>query len=485
MTTPARAVSLRRRMLLTTLLVVGPVVAGLAGVLYFAVQRAIWARFDEDLTAVSGTVADLVEYDWEDGYEVELGPRPQPLSRSAGGQTHFELWAADGTLLSRTAGLGGPLPRGRAHGLVDRRLSSGAAVRVYERTFVPAVEGSPTEPVEAVTLIVARETRSTTEMLGALASWFFGLGLVTLGLASFAAWTAVRRGLAPVGQVAGSIAEIDDSGLAERLDVAVVPRELQPLVGRVNDLLARLESAFERERQFTADVAHELRTPLSVLRTELELSLRRPRTADAYRDSQVAALELTVQLSTLVDNLLLLARLDHLDQQGAPALDLERFDLAGLVEACWVGLAERAEARGVSFEGGLRTPDPVETDREKLRLVVANLLANAAEYTEAGGWIRVERDVERGLFLAVVDSGPAIPADVRERVFDRFWRRDEARGDAGVHCGIGLPLARSVAGHLGLDLRLVDRPDGAVAFELRGPKSTELSVSSATPGGGR
>jgi two-component system heavy metal sensor histidine kinase CusS len=444
--------SLRRRLLITILVVVGPVVATLAGMLYFAVQRSIWARFDAELVELGETVGELVEYDHEDGYELELGPHPRPLTRGSGHVTYFQLWDPEGEVLSRTEGLSEPLPQPSA-ALADAELADGRRVRVAVRRFVPHVDDeAPTglEPPGEVTLVIARETAATQAMLARLATWFVGLGFVTLGLASFAAWWAVRRGLEPLARVTSEIEAIDDRGLSSRLDERALPSELRPMIARTNALLDRLEHAFARERRFTADVAHELRTPLCVLRTELELSLRRERSPAEYRASQAAALETTTQLATMVDNLLLLARLDN----AAAPLELARFELRRLVDECWSPHAERARERGLGYTCTIEPGHELESDREKLRIVIANLLANAVEYTEAGGWIRVERDPTAGVLLAVVDSGPPIPQADRERVFDRFWRGDEARADAGVHCGIGLSLARSLCERLGYRLRV-------------------------------
>jgi heavy metal sensor kinase len=320
-------------------------------------------------------------------------------------------------------------------------------------------------------LVLARETGATEAMLGRLAGWFIGLAGVTLGLAAFAAWWAVRRGLEPLAEVREAIEAIDDRALASRLDEQALPAELRPTVARVNALLARLEQAFERERRFTADVAHELRTPLSVLRAELELSLKRERSPAEYRESQRAALAGVEQLATLVDDLLTLVRLEH----GPPPLEPSRFALAELVDECWGPHAELAATRGLELRSEIDGAIELESDRDKLRVIISNLLANAAAYTELGGWIRLESAPERGLILAVVDSGPPIPEGHRERLFERFWRADEARADDGEHCGVGLALARALAEHLGYTVRVVgdDRQAGFLIESADAPASPQ------------
>jgi len=141
----------------------------------------------------------------------------------------------------------------------------------------------------------------------------------------------------------------------------------------------------------------------------------------------------------------------------------EEIDLGALVRACWQPFEAGARARGLTFENQIAPAARVVSDPDQLRLVVTNLLSNAATYTARGGTIRV-RAGERSL-LEVHDSGPRIPDDVLAHVFERFFRGDATRSD-GVHCGIGLALARGVAGALGLSLTARNTPDGGVCFAV-------------------
>ena len=162
----------------------------------------------------------------------------------------------------------------------------------------------------------------------------------------------------------------------------------------------------------------------------------------------------------------MLARLDAgpLEVANSPVT------LRALVEDCWRPYAATAADRGLALR--LRVPEDAAavTDRDKLRVVVSNLIANAVEYTDAGGWIEIATG--DGTVLDVIDSGPPIPADQLERIFDRMWRSDAARTATGVHCGIGLSLARSLAGYVGMTLGADLRGDGAVRFRLAYSSST-------------
>jgi signal transduction histidine kinase len=227
---------------------------------------------------------------------------------------------------------------------------------------------------------------------------------------------------------------------------------------KLNELFARLDASFARERRFTADVSHELRTPLAGLRTILDVTAQRERSGDEYRRAVADAAAIAVQLSSLIENLLALARLD------AGTVEVSRGEIAlrGLVDDCWRPHAAIAARRRVELRNRVDATAVLDSDREKLRVVLANLLGNAAEYTEEGGWVEVVVPDEPGAILDVVDSGPPIPADQLERIFERLWRAEPSR--TGSHQGIGLNLARSLCGALGYTLTVTS--DGATRFRI-------------------
>jgi signal transduction histidine kinase len=472
--------SLRARLLATLLLAVLPALLLFALGLFGLVRSSSWARFDADLIDLAQTVSDLVEYD-EEGYEFALGEQPDPITQARGQVTYLHLRGPEDETLARTPALGElELPNSGPRGVVDEwLLEDGHVLRCVIIEFIPPLDedAPPGTPVsEPITLVLARETAANASMLAQLGLWVIGLVVLTLAAAAVAAGWAVRRGLQPVQAVAAEIECIDDRMLSQRLDARSLPIEIQPIVRTTNSLLGRLEQAFVRERQLTADVAHELRTPLAVLQTSLELSLRRERSSDAYRHVLAQALADVRQLARLVGNLLELARLEgtppHVQQSDVP--------LRALVEQHWTEREALAKQRGLSFTCAIPAELSVRGDPDKLGVIANNLLANAAQYTEAGGWIRVESEPERGLILAVVDSGPALSPEQREHVFERFWRADPARSDVGVHCGIGLALVRSLAELSELQVGAVVREDGSLAFELRSKPDSRSSCALQT-----
>lgn len=363
----------------------------------------------------------------------------------------FCFWDRQGQVLLRSPGLAGgdlPLVDGslNAPAVRDVVLPDGRPARIVGFTFSPRRLGSVEDaPAEGRSLRVAA-ARDTIEqqhqllVLGAILIAAAALGslasLVTM------AWLS-RRLLRPLDQLAERIATIRTDQPTLRLGDLPVPSELAPVRARLDDLLDRLQATLQRERAFTADAAHELRTPLAGLRTTLEVALSRDRAAADYRQALDESLDISTQMQALVDNLLALARAEA----GQVRVEREPTDLAALIEQCWGAVASRAQIRNLRRTVAVDGVGTVAIDRAKLRLVLSNLLENAVSYADAGGDLAIAATSDAGhLHLTCDNSGCALsPADA-PKVFDRFWRGDAARNAAGVHCGLGLALCRTLIG---------------------------------------
>ena len=272
------------------------------------------------------------------------------------------------------------------------------------------------------------------------------VGLVAVALSAGVLWLTVRRGLRPVDGLASQIARLGEADLAARLEAPDAPRELLPVVDRLNELLGRLEAAFQRERAFSADVAHELRTPLAGIRSTLDVALTRPRGALEYEDVLRGCLRIAVQLQRMVEHLLTLARLDA----GQVEIRPEAVCVNTLVRDAWEPVAESAEARRLDVRWALAERVTVTTDRSLLDLVVRNVFENAVVHADEGGSVVVETAArENGVEIRVTNSGSRLSGQQAGQVFERFWRGDAARTETGVHCGLGLPLVKEVVTVLG------------------------------------
>jgi heavy metal sensor kinase len=291
----------------------------------------------------------------------------------------------------------------------------------------------------AVVLRVSRSEERLREQLGeVLTVLVLGLPLV-VALAGIGGYVLARRGLTPIDHLAADARRITADRLHERLSVPNQQDEIGRLAAVINDTFARLESSFEQLRRFTADASHELRTPLSVIRGMGEVGLGETRTPAQYKEVIGGMLEEVDRLSNLVDTLL---RLSYGDA-GTVRLSRESVDLGQLVRDVASSLGILAEERhqhlDVIASDGVR----VTADRLVLREAITNVIDNAIKYSPPQSRIDVRVEATpTGAVLTVLDQGPGIPAEYRERIFDRFFRVDEARSREDGGMGLGLAIAK-------------------------------------------
>jgi two-component system sensor histidine kinase QseC len=275
----------------------------------------------------------------------------------------------------------------------------------------------------------------------------------------------VRAGLAPLDRLGSSVAAVEAESLATRFPVEPLPAELQPIVVRLNELLARLELAFDRERRFTATAAHELRTPLAELRSLAEVNLTTPGTITESRQSWRDALDTTLRMESLALRLLDLARAED----SALALQRTNVSLAQAFYAAWQPWAGRAAERGIAPDIAVPTELVAHTDPSLLAVVLGNLCGNVAEHAPAGTPVSVRGNLMRdGVKLLFQNqAGELTEADV-PHLFERFWRKDGARSNEQHH-GLGLSLAAEFAAMLDGTLTAKIATSGNVEFLLSLP----------------
>lgn len=464
--------SLRRRLLVGTVAISTAVLTSSSLLAWLLTRAAMDHEFDSALRTQVRALTTLVSRDQRRlriDYDAYLMPEYSRTERPE----LFCFWDATGTELLRSPALASQqIPRlGTGSGrpeVIPYQLPDGRPGRMAVLSFDPSRPengASQLPPKRWLTVAALRDTLDRDHRLTELA--FILAAATALGTALAAAamaWLS-RLLLHPVSALAGRIATIDAERLSERIGLQEVPAELLPVVARLDDLLSRLDASFSRERSFTADAAHELRTPIAGLRTTLEVGTSRLRPAEEYRATLGDCLDITLQMQGLVDNLLSLARLEA----GLVAVEPQTTVLADAVAEAWKPFATRAAARRLTVTTDLDAIGTVLLDRAKLRLMLANFFDNAVSYADEGGTVAiVARLVGGRLSLTVSNSGCTLPASAVAQVFDRFWRGDSARSAAGVHCGLGLALCRKLAiaqgGTIGAMIA-----DGRFSIELRLP----------------
>ena len=291
-------------------------------------------------------------------------------------------------------------------------------------------------------LVVARSIQELQDRLNREAFLLVAGVLAAQVIVSLLAWRLAGLALVPVRQISAAAREIGESDLHRRV-VSNIPKddELGELVTTFNEMLGRLETYVETQQRFTADAAHELRAPLAIMRSQVEVTLRQPRTTAEYRRSHEALLVEIQRLSRTADQLLLLARADAGELRSSKSA----VDVPDLVEETVSRWRSVAAAKPVELVAETPATGLLDADRDLVGRVLDNLVDNAVRHTPAGGAVTVSAAPERsGWTLTVADTGPGIPPEARRQVFERFYRVDAARQRGAHGAGLGLSLCAAI-----------------------------------------
>jgi heavy metal sensor kinase len=315
-------------------------------------------------------------------------------------------------------------------------LDNGTPLRLYSIPFViEGGEGGIAQVAESYAQIREVEYRLV---------WMLALGIpFTLLAASAGGWFLASRALNPIDRITRAAQQISADDLHQRLDLKLPNDEVGRLAVTFDQMLARLDDAFERQKRFIADASHELRTPLTILKGDVEVALNRPRQAAEYRETLEMVNQTTDRLTSLVEELFLLARADNHQQ----SLQFESFNLTQLLNQQVAKLKPRAASKDIVLS--LNAPDDslnIVADPAKLTRLFINLIDNAIKYSNPGDIITVTAAAHDGqVRVAIADTGPGIPPHHLDRLFERFYRVDKARSrqaaDPSDSSGAGLGLS--------------------------------------------
>ncbi len=276
--------------------------------------------------------------------------------------------------------------------------------------------------------------------LARLQQVLWGGTIVVCILSVLAAWLAARWGHAPMRRVSDQVRGITSEQLHLRLDPLDVPSELTYLVTSFNLMLDRLQSSFERLSHFSVDIAHELRTPVTSLTTQMQVALSRPRSIEAYQEVLYSNLEELDRMSKMIGDMLYLAQAEH--PMAKP--EMASVDLAAEVRELFDYFEAWAEELGVPLELQGQAP-AVLGDRLMLRRMLSNLISNGLRFVPRGTPLTVRlAQVDRNVHLSVENAGPEIPAEHLPKLFDRFYRADPSRQRRGEGAGLGLAIVKSI-----------------------------------------
>lgn len=442
-------------------------------VIYGVVNRSLINQFDASLLSTARMLEASVEQD-KGNISLELEPDQMSEFKITHHPTCYELWQQDGTVVAKSPSMDTEdflRPDGFTDTPVFRSLimKHHRPARAVGFKFTPGISDNDERkndmPVETpqVTLVVARDAGIMQHNLEFL-RWLLLVSSVSIITLSFVVGSfVVRQGLAPLNTLASEIAAVKENNLASRITTESLPAEIQPIKDRLNDMLIRLGASFNRERRFTSDVAHELRTPLAGISSTIEVALTRVREQKEYQAALSDCLTITRGMQTMINNLLTLSRIDT--NQATFRSDTIR--PAEIVDSCWRLLSPRAIKRNVTFENRLAAEMTCNSDSDGLSMVISNLLDNAVEYTNEGGQIWTQgKQTGNKIEIAVSNTGCRLTKDEASQVFDCFWRGDSSRTDTGTHCGLGLALVQRIITALGGSASVEVQPDGIFTIHL-------------------
>jgi two-component system, OmpR family, sensor kinase len=445
-------ISLRLRLTLAFTLVLALVLAAMGFVVYRQLGRSLMSTVDQNLRRQAAEAKSRVKAD-----------RPLVDQDAGEGGTLGQLLDSRGRVVRSTPSGLRPLV-----GTDSLRRASGGA-KLFQLDPIPGRVGEwrvLAVPVESsgrpLTLVLARSIASREEALDHLLTDFLIAGPLLLLLASLAGYGLAAAALRPVEAMRLRAEAISAATPGRRLPVPPSGDEISRLASTLNDMLGRLEAAFAHERRFVADASHELRTPLALLRTELELALRRPRSASELERAVRSAAEETERLSQLAEDLLLIARSD----QGRLPIRRMRVPAVDVLEAVAERFARRAQDHGQAV---VVEPAELELEADPVRVeqALGNLVDNALAHDAPSVRLSARPGADGLVELHVTDDGPGFPEDFVAHAFDRFTRADEARGRGGT--GLGLAIVDLIAQAHGGSAGAANRPQGGADVWLAVP----------------
>jgi heavy metal sensor kinase len=380
--------------------------------------------------------------------ELRLPPAQAALFGDESGH-YFVIWMQSKEPILRSANAPADVPKPAGHDAVVRMRGD------LRESFLFSA------PVDCV--LVGRSISAERTDLDRLAAMLVGIGTLVLAAGLVGGWWLATRAIRPVEDISTTAAKIAGGDLTQRISTTETDSELGKLAGVLNSTFARLDAAFAQQARFTADAAHELRTPVSVMLTQTQSALARERSPEEYRETIEACQRATQRMRRLIEALLDLARLDA-GQEPMRQVDCDLSQIA----ADGIELVRPLAAeRGITMTAGLSRA-ACHGDPERLAQVMTNLLTNAIEHARSHITVRSQSD-SGTVTLMVSDDGPGIQPEDLPHLFERFYRANRARSDGRQHNGLGLAISKAIVeAHSGV-LEVSSAPGEGATFVMRFP----------------
>ncbi len=451
-----------------------------SGAVYVGLSRSLIATLDNHLKREAGQLIGGLKFEREEEHkddedeehqvrtQLELGYRPE----------EGVLWRIldhQGQPLIDPGDLAGlpvdPTLTGSDYARLEyATLPNQTLIRLYSVPFVIEGQGGG--------IIQVAESYAHFQEVERLLLLMLAIGLpFTLLAASAGGWFLASRALNPIDRITRATQQISADDLHQRLNLKLPNDEVGRLAVTFDQMLARLEDAFERQKRFIADASHELRTPLTILKGDVEVALTRPRSAAEYRETLEMVNQTSDRLTSLVEELFLLARADN---HQFP-LQVEQFNLAELLSQQVAQLMPRALVKNITLNLDIPETLTIMADSAKLARLFLNLLDNAIKYSQPGDSVTVKTACQNGqVCVTVTDTGPGIPPEYLPYLFERFYRVDRARsrhewvnGASSSGAGLGLAIADWLAKVHGGHIEVASRVGQGTTFTVWLPLEPE------------
>ena len=368
---------------------------------------------------------------------------------------YYVVWSRTGTIIGRSTNAPANIP------MPDYPSSPGPTPPRLRGTFRESSQSTPPGEI----LLVGRSIASDLDDLRRTGLTLAGAGGLILLVSLTGGWWLAGRAIHPINDISAAAVKIAAGDLSQRINLADTENELGRLGAVLNSTFDRLSAALEEQKQFTADAAHELRTPVSVVLTQTQTALTRERTAADYRETIESCQRAAQRMRHLIESLLELARLDA----GQEPMRRERVNLVTTTLDCTKLVQPLADERKVHIY--YEVP-PLECvgDGERIGQVITNLLTNAVNYNKENGEVRIAGETKNGsAIITVTDTGPGIPPEDLPHIFKRFYRAEKSR--TGGRSGLGLSISKAIIDAHGGALDVISESGKGTTFTIRLPKS--------------
>ena len=470
-----RIESVRARLTIFSVVVLAVLLLTVGGLIYFLVARVLYARIDESLIAMMEIARTSLDNDLAEGQDVADAARSTATELSSQ-QQMLAIYSATGQLLAesgRDDDIQIRLPSPETIPVVNAKLETVTEPGDADDRHRLAMQHVRLPQHDTDYIVVAGASlEPTDEELEALRDMLAYVVPIALALAGAGGWLLVHRSLAPVAAMAERARLIGGDDPGARLPVANPRDELGRLAETFNDLLGRLESSMQQQRQFMADASHELRTPITTTRTAANVALQQHhRDEDDYRRALTIIEQQAVRLSRIVEDMFTLARADG----GTYPVRRQSMYLDEVIDEVVSAAHVLASVRDIRIHfNGVRSA-AFAGDEELVRRMVANLLDNAVHHSPDGAVVDIGlRHAGAGYTVVVVDQGPGIPPEHQPHIFERFYRVDSSRARHGWRdsgAGLGLALVRWVARLHGGEVTLAASSEAGSTFAVELPSA--------------